>query len=365
MKKITTITALLVAVTGLVGALVQFTHLFDPWKHPRVARIELRPSEQVIHPGDVTQFNADLFDKNGQTVTGKTVTWSGSDARIVKVSSPDGVVTGVAPGAATITATIDGSSGYAMVTVKHVAVGGVDIWPSGKRILAGDSFQFEATPRDADGNSLLDREVRWSSSNDPVATVSVRGLVAGRSQGIATISAYSEGKQAATEVPVDPAPHPAAPALPLPSPAPAPAHPPPAPATQPSGATGSSGASSAAHAVPPSLKPDVLVHPHVLMMAHVGTRITISQAQHLGACTGQLRLLLGDVLVDLSSDSQEVAVPKDGDTSYSFGGTVECPAGTRLRASGNGSVSVGAGRTFVVEWRKKGVTDAHVTLVAR
>ncbi|HEX9306735.1 MAG TPA: Ig-like domain-containing protein [Anaeromyxobacter sp.] len=360
MKKITTITAFVVAVTALFGALFQFTHLFDPFRHPRVARIELRPSDQVIRQGDITRFNADLFDRNGQSVTGKTVTWSGSDARIVNVSSRDGAITGVAPGSATITATSDGASGYATVTVKHVAVSSVDIWPSGKRILAGDSFQFEATPRDGDGNSLLDREVRWSSSNDPVATVSAGGLVAGRSQGVATISAYSEGKQARAEVPVDPAPQP-----------PAPAHPPPASAPQPSGTSGSTAPSPPiAHPVPPSavlhpLKRNVLVHPQVLLMAHVGFRITISQAQHLGACTGRLRLLLGDVLVELTSDSQEVAVPRDGDTSYSFGGTVECPAGSRLRASGTGSVSVGAGRTFVVEWRKKGLTDAHVALVAR
>ena len=66
--------------------------------------------------GETVQLTASAKDASGNTISGKTFTWSSSDPSIATVSS-SGLVTAVANGGATITATTNGVSGTAMVVV--------------------------------------------------------------------------------------------------------------------------------------------------------------------------------------------------------------------------------------------------------
>jgi hypothetical protein len=66
--------------------------------------------------GGTVQLTATPKDASGQPLTGRTITW-GSDAPLVATVSLAGLVTGVATGSATITATSEGKSGTASVTV--------------------------------------------------------------------------------------------------------------------------------------------------------------------------------------------------------------------------------------------------------
>src|SRR5687768_11627329 len=60
---------------------------------------------------------------------------------------------------------------------------------------AHDVVQLRATVRDAQGNALTDRAVRWTSSNPAVATVdSATGALTGVDRGTVTVTATSEGK---------------------------------------------------------------------------------------------------------------------------------------------------------------------------
>src|SRR5439155_19288949 len=114
-----------------------------------------------------------------------TVAWSSSDATVATVSY-SGLVCGVTPGTATITATSEGKSGTSAVTVTPVPVASVDVTPPSGSVQAGQTVPLTATPKDAGGTPLSGRTVTWSSSNTAVATVSNGGLVSGITPGSAT-----------------------------------------------------------------------------------------------------------------------------------------------------------------------------------
>ena len=68
--------------------------------------------------GQAAQFTATLSDAGGHVLTGRVVTWSSSNGTIASVSTTSGLVTGLAAGGpVTITATSEGKSGSAPVTV--------------------------------------------------------------------------------------------------------------------------------------------------------------------------------------------------------------------------------------------------------
>src|SRR5207244_3011923 len=103
---------------------------------------------------------------------------------------------------ATITATSEGQSGTASVTVSNVPVASVTVTPASASVNEGKTVQLTATPKDANGNPLTGRSVTWMSSNTAVATVSSSGLVTGKVAGTATITATSEGQSGTSTVTV-------------------------------------------------------------------------------------------------------------------------------------------------------------------
>lgn len=82
-----------------------------------VASVTVSPSTASIDVGGTRQFTATAMDGGGNTLNNRTVTWSSSNTGVATVGSSSGIVTGVAAGTATITATSEGRSGTATVTV--------------------------------------------------------------------------------------------------------------------------------------------------------------------------------------------------------------------------------------------------------
>ncbi|HJS42182.1 MAG TPA: PKD domain-containing protein, partial [Gemmatimonadales bacterium] len=93
-----------------------------------VAAVDVTPATAAIAWGSTRQFTATPKDAAGNPLTGRAVTWASSAPAMASVS-PTGFVGGVAPGAATITATIEGIVGTASVTVSDfvLMVGAGDI----------------------------------------------------------------------------------------------------------------------------------------------------------------------------------------------------------------------------------------------
>ncbi len=87
----------------------------------------------------------------------------------------------------------DGGDGVTPPTTER-SVASVTVAPSEASVEVGNTAQFTATLRDADGGILTGREITWSLSSDAVATVSSTGLVTGVASGSATVTATSEGR---------------------------------------------------------------------------------------------------------------------------------------------------------------------------
>jgi len=172
-----------------------------PVSSAAVASVLVSPAAGDLAVGETMQLTATLKDSAGNPLTGPPVRWESSDITVATVSNA-GLVTGVAPGAATITATSEGTDGSAAIAVTVIPVAAVAVWPPSSSIAVGLTLQLTATPTDGAGNPLQGRLVTWASSSPSVATVSPSGLATGVAQGSATITATSEGKSGSAPVAV-------------------------------------------------------------------------------------------------------------------------------------------------------------------
>jgi uncharacterized protein YjdB len=161
--------------------------------------------------GQTTVLTVSVKDASGATLTDRTVVWSTSNAAVASVSQA-GVVTALAAGTVTITATSGGKSGASAITVAApppAPVASVVVQPSSVTLTMTDNnptASLTTILKDAAGNVLTGRTVTWTSSLDPIATVSSTGIVTARSPGTAIITATSEGKTGTATVVVQSGP---------------------------------------------------------------------------------------------------------------------------------------------------------------
>ena len=83
---------------------------------PSVASVAVTPSTAFLLLGETVQLTASASDASGNSISGKTFTWSSSDANAATVSA-SGVVTALANGSVTIAAAADGVEGTAAIEV--------------------------------------------------------------------------------------------------------------------------------------------------------------------------------------------------------------------------------------------------------
>jgi hypothetical protein len=98
-----------------------------------VATVGVSPSSATLIVQQTEQLTATARDAQGAALTGRTITWSSSASGVASVSTA-GLVTAVAEGSATITATSEGKSGSATITVQD---GGI-IGPGGGILVAAN-----------------------------------------------------------------------------------------------------------------------------------------------------------------------------------------------------------------------------------
>lgn len=149
--------------------------------------IALNQASVELTEDETLQLTATVLPEEA---TDRSVTWASSDESVAMVDE-NGLVTAVAPGAATITATTnDGSDLNAScnVTVLKgiVLVESIQLNVTTAGLNEGSTLQLTATvlPEDCDNKSVI-----WASNNPSVATVDNNGLVTTHSVGTATITA--------------------------------------------------------------------------------------------------------------------------------------------------------------------------------
>jgi uncharacterized protein YjdB len=169
-----------------------------------VANVVLVPGQFDIEVNRTQALTVTITSSGGQTISGRAVSFTTSDPSIATVNGT-GVVSAIAVGTATITATVEGKTGTSRVNVIREQVNTVRITPpGGQTIRVGQTFQLTATPLNTLGQPLTGRTCGWTTSNPNVATVDQTGLVTAVSTGSAQMTAECENKQANTSINVLP-----------------------------------------------------------------------------------------------------------------------------------------------------------------
>ena len=165
--------------------------------------ITVRPDSVTLRAiGETALLTATATDSGGSAISDPVVNWSSSDPGVATVNH-EGLVTAVSNGTATITATLDGASAFATVTVS--AIDRIDVLPVSAFLdSAGETVQLTATAFDRNGQVVPEALISWASGNPAVATVDSTGLVTAVANGTATITAAAGDISMDIEVSVSP-----------------------------------------------------------------------------------------------------------------------------------------------------------------
>ncbi len=160
---------------------------------PTVTGITVSPTTATLDSvGATKQLTANVTPAG----INAAVSWTSSKESVATVNDT-GLVTAVAKGTATITATAGGKSATATITVNisggstDVAVTGITVTPTTVKLTevnATKQLNATVTPSNA-----TNKTIEWSSSDESVATVSDTGLVTAVAAGDAVITASAAG----------------------------------------------------------------------------------------------------------------------------------------------------------------------------
>jgi len=174
----------------------------------RVA-VRVDPSPAALPLGITQQFSAQAVysDDTLEDVT-EQVTWASSDATVASVETAEGargLVTALAMGTATISATLQGLTGQSAVTVGPVRLVTVNVTPNPLLIPTGMTRGMRVTGAYSDGSTTdLTAMADWSTSDPNVATIgngaTDKGMAAGVQPGTAIVTARVSGLTAQANV---------------------------------------------------------------------------------------------------------------------------------------------------------------------
>ena len=162
---------------------------------PTLTSIAITPASATIVVASTANLTATGTYSNNSTADITTsVTWTSAAPSTASVGPNTGVVTGVAAGATTVTATLSGiTSNMASITVTASPLTGITVTPSSVSIDTGTTTAFTATGTYADlSTGNISGSVTWNSSNTAAATFS-GSTATGLSVGSSNITASLDG----------------------------------------------------------------------------------------------------------------------------------------------------------------------------
>jgi uncharacterized protein YjdB len=131
------------------------------------------------------------FSPNNECTQNKVITWTSSNTNVATVTN--GIVTGIAPGTATITASTDGTgttTQTCVVTVTPNCYNGTPTILLDKTLVTMFSDQTSTITASVSPLDVCNSQVTWSSSANSIATVS-NGVITAVSPGTATVTCSS------------------------------------------------------------------------------------------------------------------------------------------------------------------------------
>lgn len=160
--------------------------------------VSVNPSAASVGVADTTRLTAVVLPVNA---TNQRVVWTSSNSAVVSVDAT-GLVKGVSPGSAVITATTNEGKKTASstVTASNTVVTGVTV-DATAAVGVNNTITLSATVQPANATNKV---LTWSSSNTGVLTVNQNGAITGVAPGTATITVTTQdgGKTANSVVTV-------------------------------------------------------------------------------------------------------------------------------------------------------------------
>ena len=155
-----------------------------------VGAVKVTPAiDTLVAFGDTVRLSAEAVDANAHRVEEVEFSWTSSDTSVAVVGDA-GLVTGVGPGQAEVTATVAGVTGRADLTVVAPAPTTIVVTPDTVALAAlGQTAQLSAEVRDQIGRAMEGIRVSWSSADTTVVAVDSAGLVTAVGVGETTITA--------------------------------------------------------------------------------------------------------------------------------------------------------------------------------
>jgi trimeric autotransporter adhesin len=154
-----------------------------------VASVSLNLTSTTMRVGEVQAASAIVRDANGNTLTGRTVTYSGSNPTVASVSSA-GVITALSAGAVAVTAASEGQFSSQVITVTPSATS-ISLSLGSTALTVGQSTQATAVALDANGAPVSGVAISFTSSNPAVAPISTSGAITALTPGTTQITASS------------------------------------------------------------------------------------------------------------------------------------------------------------------------------
>ena len=149
----------------------------------QVGEIRLSADKTTLKVGGTAKVTANVLPENASN---KGVTFTSSHSTVATVDA-NGNVQAASAGTTTITATAaDGKGAYGTITIKVEDMAtGVTLSPTSKELKVNETAQLAASVLPATTN----QGIKFTSSDETVATVSETGLVTARKEGTAVITA--------------------------------------------------------------------------------------------------------------------------------------------------------------------------------
>ena len=146
-----------------------------------VGHVKLSQYELVAEKGKIMKLKAAVYPSS---LEDRSVTWTSSESKIVKVAS-NGMLKGVKAGTATITCTSNatGLSASCEVLVGYVKLSQYELVAEKGKIMKLKAAVYPS--------SLEDRRVTWTSSDSKIVKVASNGMLKGVKAGTATITCTS------------------------------------------------------------------------------------------------------------------------------------------------------------------------------
>ncbi len=180
------------AVTAAVGTVT--SNASTVTVQQTISTIEVTPTSLTLtFIGEDASLSATARDAGGSPVPGANLGWASSNNSVARVSST-GVVTAVANGAASITASAGGVTSNPVAVTVQQAVTSITVTPTSLTFtFLGEQATLSATARDAGGTPVSGVSFTWATSNASVASVSGSGVVTANANGSATVTAAARG----------------------------------------------------------------------------------------------------------------------------------------------------------------------------